>query len=92
MTVARHSLCPMTMMASHVAASFDYAFDIYATAVNWSAAIRQPPYSSTRSNGCFGSETSQTALAAGREKYHRTKGQVCANYGFSRCSEACPIQ
>jgi hypothetical protein len=26
----------------------------------------------------FGSETFQTALAAGREKYHQAKGQVCA--------------
>src|SRR5262252_8104867 len=26
----------------------------------------------------FGSETSQTALAAGRKKYRRAKGQVCA--------------
>ena len=31
-----------------------------------------------RDNARFGSETSQTALAAGREKYHRAKGQVCA--------------
>jgi hypothetical protein len=28
-----------------------------------------------------GSETSQTALAAGREKYHRANGQVCAITG-----------
>ena len=27
----------------------------------------------------LGSETSQTALAASREKYHRAKSQVCAN-------------
>jgi hypothetical protein len=26
----------------------------------------------------FGSETSQTVLGAGRKKYHRAKGQVCA--------------
>jgi hypothetical protein len=30
----------------------------------------------------FGSETSQTALAAGRGKYHRAKGQVCARMGL----------
>jgi len=29
----------------------------------------------------FGSETSQTVLAAGRKKYHRAKGQVCARSG-----------
>jgi hypothetical protein len=33
------------------------------------------------SDVAFGSETSQTALAAGREEYHRAKGQVCANFG-----------
>jgi surface antigen len=27
-------------------------------------------------NNCFASKTSQTALAAGREKYHRAKGQA----------------
>jgi hypothetical protein len=31
----------------------------------------------------FGSETSQTALAAGREKYHQAKGQVCAINGLA---------
>jgi hypothetical protein len=36
-----HSLCTITMMIRHVAASFDYAFDI--TPVNWSTAIRQLP-------------------------------------------------
>jgi hypothetical protein len=34
----------------------------------------------------FGSETSQTALAAGREKYHRAKGQVCAHQRTCRVS------
>jgi hypothetical protein len=33
-----------------------------------------------------GSETSQTALAAGREEYHRAQGQVCAIRGH-RCSK-----
>src|SRR6516225_3122308 len=30
-----------------------------------------------RAEVCNGSETSQTVLAVGREKYHRAKGQVC---------------
>jgi len=38
-----------------------------------------------------GSETSQTALAAGREKYHRAKGQVCARNGPSQTSRSCVL-
>src|SRR5215467_13860369 len=46
---------------------------------------------SARSNGRFGSETSQTALAAGREKYHQANGQsLCHKKSFPP-PDSCPL-
>jgi hypothetical protein len=49
--------------------------------------LRVPPVGrqwGRQANVSNGSETSQTVLAAGREKYHQAKGQVCAKRRPSR--------
>src|SRR5262249_48807788 len=56
---------------------------------NTLAPPRTPPDEPSASvpNDFFGSETSQTALAAGREKYNRANGQVCDTTGLVHCSK-----